>query len=55
MYDNVAVIELAAGLGTRFGEKKQFVEFHGKPIWKHIYDKVLKKDNYSLSFDFITF
>ncbi len=42
MYTDVAVIELAAGLGTRFGEKKQFVEFHGKPIWKHIYDKVLK-------------
>lgn len=42
MYDNVAVIELAAGLGTRFGEKKQFVEFRGKPIWRHIYDKVLK-------------
>lgn len=42
IYENVAVIELAAGLGTRFGEKKQFVEFHGKQIWRHIYDKVLK-------------
>lgn len=48
MYENVAVIELAAGQGTRFGERKQFIEFHGKPIWKHIYDKVIKlvpKDN----------
>lgn len=40
MYENVAVIELAAGQGTRFGEKKQFVEFHGKPIWRHVYDKI---------------
>lgn len=42
MFENVAVIELAAGQGTRFGEKKQFIEFHGKPIWRHIYDKVCK-------------
>ena len=40
MYENLAVIELAAGQGTRFGEKKQFVEFHGKPIWRHVYDKI---------------
>lgn len=48
MYETVAVIELAGGLGTRFGEKKQFIEFHGKPIWRHIYDKVITlvpKDN----------
>lgn len=41
IYENVAVIELAGGLGTRFGEKKQFIEFYGKPIWRHIYDKVI--------------
>ena len=41
MYENVAVIELAAGQGTRFGKRKQFVEFRGKPIWRHIYDKLL--------------
>lgn len=40
-YNKVAVIELAGGLGTRFGEKKQFVDFLGKPIWRHIYDKVV--------------
>lgn len=40
-YDSIAVIELAAGQGTRFGEKKQFIKFQGKPIWKHIYDKVV--------------
>lgn len=40
-YDSIAVIELAAGQGTRFGEKKQFIEFQGKPIWRHIYDKVI--------------
>lgn len=41
MYEDVAVIELAAGQGTRFGERKQFVEFHGKPLWRHIYDNVI--------------
>lgn len=39
--DTYAII-LAAGNGTRFGGevKKQFLEFHGKPLWKHLYDTV---------------
>lgn len=40
MITNTAVIILAAGQGTRFGEKKQFVQFKGKEIWQHIYDKI---------------
>lgn len=34
------IIILAAGQGSRFGEKKQFIQFMGKELWKHIYDKV---------------
>lgn len=43
-----AVIILAGGQGTRFGSKKQFVQFLGKEIWKHIYDKInhyISKEN----------
>ena len=36
---NIGCIILAAGQGTRFGKQKQFVEFNGKTLWKHIYDK----------------
>lgn len=41
MNDIFAII-LAAGSGTRFGGKvkKQFLEFHGKELWKHLYDTV---------------
>ena len=35
-------IILAGGKGTRFGKQKQFMEFHGKPLWKHIYDTLTK-------------
>lgn len=35
-------IILAAGKGTRFTQKKQFILFHGKVLWKHVYDKVEK-------------
>lgn len=47
---DVYAIILAAGSGTRFGGgvKKQFLEFHGKPLWKHLYDtvkQVIPKDN----------
>ena len=41
MYEKVAFIVLAAGSGTRFGSQKQFLDFLGKPIWRHIYDKIL--------------
>lgn len=41
MNKNVAII-LAGGSGERFGEKKQFIKFKGKELWKHVYDKVLK-------------
>jgi 2-C-methyl-D-erythritol 4-phosphate cytidylyltransferase len=34
----ISGIILAAGNGIRFGGKKQFIKFHGKPIWKHSYD-----------------
>ena len=30
---------LAAGQGSRFHGKKQFFEFMGKPLWRHVYDK----------------
>lgn len=50
MFDDVYVIVLAGGSGTRFGGsvKKQFLKFHGKELWRHVYDtalKVLPKEN----------
>ena len=33
--DKVSAIILAAGSGSRFGEKKQFKELNGKPIWAY--------------------
>lgn len=39
MNEKVAVIVLAGGKGTRFKAQKQFLEFHGRPLWKHVYDK----------------
>lgn len=38
MEKNVYAIILAAGKGTRFHNQKQFLEFHGKPLWRHLYD-----------------
>lgn len=38
----VAAIILAAGQGTRFNGRKQFLEFHGKPLYKHVYDTLCK-------------
>ena len=35
-----AVIILAGGQGTRFGSQKQFIQFRGKELYKHIYDKI---------------
>ena len=42
MYNDVFAVILAGGSGTRFGGtiKKQFLEFHGKELWRHIYDMV---------------
>lgn len=37
-----AVIILAGGQGTRFGSQKQFIQFRGKELYKHIYDKIAK-------------
>ena len=38
---SVSAIILAAGTGERFGKEKQFVEFQGKPLWRHVYNKCL--------------
>lgn len=50
MNTDIFAIILAGGSGTRFGgtTRKQFLEFHGKELWRHIYDttaQVLPKDN----------
>lgn len=50
MRKDVYSIILAGGNGVRFGGKvkKQFLEFHGKELWKHLYDTVtgiLPKEN----------
>lgn len=36
--DSTAAIILAAGQGSRFRAKKQFMQFHDKPLYKHVYD-----------------
>ena len=50
MYSNIYLIILAGGSGTRFGGtvRKQFLMFHGKELWKYIYEtavSVLPKEN----------
>ena len=42
MMNKLCAVILAAGQGSRFGEKKQFLQFNGKELWKHVYDKTLK-------------
>lgn len=34
------VIILVAGKSIRFHGQKQFLEFHGKKLWEHLYDTV---------------
>ena len=44
----IGAILLAAGKGTRYNGTKQDVEFHGKPLWKYVYDtavQVIDRDN----------
>lgn len=50
MKNNTFAIILAGGSGTRFGGnvRKQFLEFHGKALWQHLYDtitSILPKEN----------
>ena len=45
MHSNVGAVILAAGSGNRFGEKKQFIEFNGLPLWRHVYDLAISVIN----------
>lgn len=38
----IGIIILAGGKGERFHGKKQDLEFHGKPLWKHVYDTAVE-------------
>ena len=38
----VSAIVLAAGSGSRFGEKKQFKKLNGKPIWAYSLNTFIK-------------
>lgn len=40
--NDVAAIILAAGQGSRFNGRKQFIEFHGKPLYRYVYDTLCK-------------
>ena len=40
--DKVSAIILAAGNGTRFGEKKQFKKLNGKPVWFYSLNTFIK-------------
>lgn len=35
------IILLAAGLGNRYGARKQDILFHGKPLWRYAYETAL--------------
>lgn len=37
--DDISVIILAAGKGTRFGQKKQFYKIKDKELWKYVLEK----------------
>lgn len=50
MNNNIFLIILAGGSGTRFGGsvRKQFLEFHGKELWQHMYEtaiSIVPKEN----------
>jgi 2-C-methyl-D-erythritol 4-phosphate cytidylyltransferase len=48
MADKLGAIILAGGSGKRFNGKKQFIDFMGKPLWKHSYDtacEIVDKEN----------
>lgn len=36
----LACVFLAGGKGSRYGKRKQDVDFMGKPLWRHAYDTV---------------
>ena len=36
------IIILAGGKGTRYGSQKQFINFHGKQLWQHVYEKTVE-------------
>lgn len=38
----IGIVILAGGKGERFHGKKQDLEFHGKPLWKHVYDVAME-------------
>ena len=38
----IGIVILAGGKGERFHGKKQILEFHGKPLWKHVYDVAME-------------
>ena len=40
MLNNTYAIILAADKGTCFHGQKQFLEFHGKKLWEHLYETV---------------
>lgn len=45
--NKVMAVVLSAGKGTRFHAQKQFLQFHGKELWQHLYETlclVLPKD-----------
>jgi len=46
--EDMGAVVLAGGKGERFQGQKQFCKIKGKPLWKHVYDKiyaVIQNDN----------
>ncbi len=40
--ENMGAVVLAGGKGQRFQGQKQFCELKGKPLWQHVYDKIMQ-------------